>query len=385
MTELLNLPNKFPQNLAKMKILIPVLGFGKAGGYRVLSKLANELIRLGHSVEFLCTDNSKNPYFPTLASIKWIDKKGRITINKNKTNKKENAFSIQKKLTKALSKMPKDEYDVIIANHSLTTLPIKRAGLIHKTIYYVQAYEPDLYILSGGLKNEIISYLSSLSYKMKLFTVVNAEKYLKYKSLTASKVLYPGIDFNLFYPKDEKLLNQNKEKIIIGTVGRSEIYKGTRYIVEAFKKLKKKYSSIQLYVAFGNPADFKDEDDIFCYQPDGDEALGNFYRSLDYYFCAGYTQLGAFHYPVVEAMSCGVPVITTHYYPANSSNSWIVAPNNFEKLVEGFEMAQSDPYLKEKKIQQALIDVKQFEWASIGQRLNDYIQEFINTQSLMKF
>lgn len=367
-----------------MKILIPILGFGRAGGYRVLSKLADELILLGHSVDFLCPYKSENPYFPTNATIKWIGEKGLITENKPEVSKKANALSIQKNLTNALRKIPKDEYNVIIANHSLTTLPIKKAGLINKTLYYVQAYEPDLYILSGGLKNKVLSYLSGLSYKMNLFTIVNAEIYLKYKKLAASKILYPGVDFNLFYPKDKDSPTQTENKIILGTVGRSEPYKGTRYILEAYNKLKNKYPQIQLYVAFGNPEDFKNEKDIFCFQPHGDEELGSFYRSLDYYICAGYTQLGAFHYPVVEAMSCGITVITTKYYPANSFNAWLTEPQNVEQIVTEFELAQSNPILKEEKIQKALNDVKQFEWAKVGKQLNNYIEELVNSKSLTK-
>ncbi len=361
-----------------MKILIPVLGFGNAGGYRVLSKLANELIFIGHKVEFLCSDESQIPYFPTLAVIKWIDAKGSITLDKKEKKKKENAFSIQRKLTKALSKMPKNDYDIIIANHSLTTLPIKRAGLKEKTLYYVQAYEPDFYNLSGGIKNKILAYISGLSYKMKLYTIVNAEIYLKYKKLKASGILYPGIDFNLFYPEKTKLKTKSKTKIIIGTVGRSEPYKGTRYIVESFKQLKKKYPEIQLHVAFADPADFKNEEDIYCPQPHGDKALGNFYRALDYYICAGYTQLGAFHYPVAEAMSCGIPVITTEYYPANKTNAWITPAKDVKKIIEIFELAQNNPLLKNQKMEQALNDVKQFEWAVVGEKLNYYIEELVH-------
>ena len=367
-----------------MKILIPILGFGRAGGYRVLSKLADELIHLGHSVDFLCPLANQKPYYPTIAKIKWIDKKGFITENKNEANRKESAISIQKNLAKALCKMPKDAYDVIIANHSLTTLSIKKASLVSKTLYYVQAYEPDLYILSGGLKSKILFYLSGLSYKMKLFTVVNAEVYLKYKKLTASRVLYPGIDFNLFYPKEKTLRCQNENKIIIGTIGRAESYKGTRYILDAYHKLKNKYPEIQLHIAFGNPQDFKNYEDIFCFKPNGDKELGDFYRSLDYYFCAGYTQLGAFHYPVAEAMSCGVPVITTHYYPANNFNAWLSAPQNVEQIIAAFELAKKDSYLKEKKVEQALEDVKQFEWAKVGKQLNNYIDELVNRQIINK-
>lgn len=362
-----------------MRILIPVLNFGKSGGNRVLSKIADELIYLGHSVDFMSSERSGEPYFPTAASIKWVNGKGEIVKNNLKdSSTKDSAISIQHKLTKALKKLPKDSYDVIIANHSLTTLPIKKAGLTHKTIYYVQAYEPDFYKLLGGIKNRILAHFSEKSYKMNLFTVVNTENYFNYKKLKSSRVLYPGVDFNHFYPKVKKNASENNNKIIIGTIGRTEPYKGTQYIIEAFKILKKKYPSIELHLAFSDPKDFKNCDGIFCFKPNGDEHLGNFYRSLDYYICAGYVQLGAFHYPVAEAMSCGVSVITTSYYPANETNAWMTIPQKAEDIVKQFELAQSNPTLKEEKIKQAMNDVTQFSWRKVGEKFNGYINEFIN-------
>ncbi len=364
-----------------MRILIPVLNFGKSGGNRVLSKIADELIYLGHSVDFMSSEKSNEPYFPTSASIKWINDKGEnVKSNSTTSSVKDSAISIQHKLTKALKKLPKDSYDVIIANHSLTTLAIKRAGLSHKTLYYVQAYEPDLYKLLGGVKNKILAYFSEKSYKMNLFTVVNSENYFNYKKLKSSRVLYPGVDLIHFYPKVKNPISENDNKIIIGTVGRVESYKGTRYIIEAFKILKRKYPYVELHLAFSDPKDFRDCDGIFCFKPNGDEHLGNFYRSLDYYICAGYVQLGAFHYPIVEAMSCGVSVITTSYYPAKENNAWITAPQRAEEIVKQFELAENNPHLREKKINQALRDVKQFAWSEVGEKFNSYLKEFINSK-----
>jgi len=362
-----------------MKILIPVLGFGRAGGYRVLSKLADELIKLRHSVKFICPDGSEDPYFPTLAKILWIDSKGLLSPDKKKSPKKENVFSIQQKLTQALRKIPQSSYDVIIANHSLTTLPIRRAGLVHKTLYYVQAYEPEFYG-SSGIKNRILAYLSNRSYKMNLFTVVNGQTYLNYKELKSSRVLYPGIDFDLFYPNAKKLLEEKERPIIIGTIGRKERNKGTRYIVEAFQKIKKNFPNVELHIAFGEPLEFTDQKDIHCFQPHGDQALGNFYRSLDYYICAAYVQIGAFHYPVVEAMSCGASVITTQYYPSNEANAWIIKKlQDADDIVSTFEKAYTSPLLKQQKLKQSLIDVRQFEWSAVGKKLNGYIHELVNS------
>ena len=360
-----------------MKILIPILCFDRTGGYRVLSKLADELIFLGHDVFFLCPNKSDLPYFPTSAKILWVDKNGKTIASRDESGKKENAISIQQKLTKALRSDLADSFHIIIANHSLTTLPIKRARLLYKTIYYVQAYEPE-YFNTKSFKSRFLCYFSELSYGMKLLTVVNAEPYRNYKKLKASRVLYPGVDFKLFYPKEKRIFPKD-HKIIIGTIGRSEIHKGTRYIVDAFKKLSKKYSNVELHIAYGNEEDFRDCTNIFCVQPNGDKALGDFYRSLNYYVCAGYVQLGAFHYPVVEAMSCGVSVITTEYFPASESNAWLIKKlQNSDEIANQFELAHTKFQLRENKIQQALIDVKQFDWKQIGMQLNKYIEELKN-------
>lgn len=359
-----------------MKILIPVLGFGRAGGYRVLSQLANELIKLGHDVEFLCPDESDPPYYPTNARVSWVNEKGLRLTENNESIKKTGAFAIQTKLTRALKRIPKNSYDIIIANHSLTTLPVIIAGLKDKTLYYVQAYEPEFYNLSGGVKNKILSYLSGLSYKMNLFTIVNGKTYLNYKKLRATKILYPGIDFNLFYPGNIAP-KKSTETIIIGTIGRLESFKGTRYVIDAYKILKKKYSNVQLYVGFGNPDDFLNEEGISCFQPHGDKELGKFYRSLDYYLCGANVQLGAFHYPVAEAMCSGVSVITTQYYPANEANAWIVEPFSSGEFIKAFELAQDNYSLRKKKIQQGLEDTRQFDWQLVGKRLDEYMIEFI--------
>ena len=366
-----------------MRIVIPVLNFGKSGGYRVLSKIADELICLGHTVRFMSPETSALPYFPTKADIFWVNKDGEIVERSEyEKRKKDSGFYIFLKLFLGLKKLNKDSYDVIIANHSLTAFIIKCAGLKNKSIYYVQAYEAELLSVADGLKNKVLAYFYSLSYKMNFFTIVNAKIYLNYKKLKASRVLYPGVDFDLFYP-DKKNPSQEK-KIIIGTIGRLEKFKGTSFVVDAFKELKKKYPELQLHMAFADSNDFKQDKDIYCFHPKNDSKLADFYRSLDFYICAGYIQLGAFHYPVVEAMSCGIPVITTQYYPANETNAWMIRPKNKEDFVSQFELAMNNRLLKEKKIEQALDDVKQFDWKVVGKKLENYLNDFLQLENQNK-
>ncbi|HRD56461.1 MAG TPA: glycosyltransferase family 4 protein [Ferruginibacter sp.] len=363
-----------------MKIIIPVLGFGKSGGNRVLSKLADELIKLGHEVSFLSPSNCDEPYFPTLANILWIDKKGNIVNSRTLTEKSPGFFSNLLRLTKGLKKLPADGFDIVLANHSITTIPVKLAGLLKKTVYYVQAYEPEYYNYLPGFRNKILKLISRYSYTLPIFTIVNAEVYTSYKNIRSNRVLYPGIDFNYFYPK--KTEKTSTEKIVIGTVGRMEKYKGTHHVLEAFNSIKKQFKHVELLVAFGSPTDFIGINGVTCVFPDGDEALGNYYRSLDYYFCAGNIQLRAFHYPVAEALSCAVPVITTNYFPASEKNSWIVDPGNAGFLVEAFHNSLHNNEETRKKIDCGILDMQDFDWKQVGEKMDRFLLEFVKLNQI---
>ena len=364
-----------------MKILIPVLGFGRAGGYRVLSRFADELIALGHGVDILCPEGSESPYFPTQATILRAGIDGIVTPGEARKAVVENAFSIQRKLSKALKNIPDEAYDIVLANHSLTVNPIISGGWKFKTLYYVQAYEPEMFSIMGGIKNTILGFIARRSYERGLFTVVNAEVYLNYKNLSAKRVLYPGIDMDVFYPEVHRA---PKRKIIIGTIGRAERFKGTKYVLQAFKMLRQQFDNVELHIAFADAADFEATEGLHTVQPHGDKALGAYYRSLDYYFCASYFQLGAFHYPVAEAMRCAVPVITTSYYPANEENAWLVRSKNAKDFVDQFNRAQVNPVLKSKKVEQALADVQQFNWKVSVQKLVEYMQELTAAKQAVK-
>ena len=65
-----------------MRILVPILSFGRAGGYRVLSELANNWVSRNHDVDFLSPDSSDEPYFPTKAEIRWVNGEGVVSAQR---------------------------------------------------------------------------------------------------------------------------------------------------------------------------------------------------------------------------------------------------------------------------------------------------------------
>lgn len=351
-----------------MKIIIPIVGsFGKSGGFRVLSQLANYWIKDGHKVIFLSYINAVDPYFPTNAEILYYDNSGDVKEQKDNNHPKAflGVFQLRNALKKALNRL---EADIVLANHCLTAQPVKKSSINARKFYYIQAYEPDFYY-HKTIKDFIFKRISKKSYKLGLEIIVNASMYKNYKEIKTDKVIFPGLDLDVFKPLT---INKDSNKIILGTIGRLEEHKGTMYVVEAFKMLRKKLGDkIELHIGFGEKH-LEDVEGIKVLFPNGDQKLAQYYNSLDFYICAGTIQLEAIHYPIIESMACGVPVITTGYYPSNDDNSIIVPIKDSISLEKAVIAAINEPEAVELRNEVASNSVKQFDWNTISQNMINY-------------
>jgi len=355
-----------------MRIIIPLLGpFGKAGGFRVLSNLANHWIDAGHKVSFLSYVNTDPPYFPTKANILYYNKNGKL-ISKTQTDTSKallGMLQLRRSLKKVLDIC---EADIVLANHCFTALPIKQSKIKAKKFYYVQAYEPEYYY-KNTLKDFIFKKISKNSYNLGLDIIVNAEMYKDYKNLKSTKVVFPGMDLEIFQPNESKETSNTQKKIILGTIGRLEAYKGTNYVLEAFKILRNELGDcVELHVGFGEKV-MEITEGVKVMFPNGDKGLADYYRSLDVYICAGIVQLDAIHYPILESMACKVPVITTGYYPATDENAYLVPIKDVEAIKNKvLEVVMS--HKNQNKIEKAYADIKQFDWNHIANKMLNYFE-----------
>ena len=351
-----------------MKIIIPILGFGRAGGYRVLSQLANEWIKQGHEVDFLCPDSSDEPYFPTSAGIVWVDGAGNITKVRAVIAKPSGWYHI-KSLYRGLKGIG-FKYDVIFANHSLTAWPVALASCDKaRKVYYVQAYEPEYYTDTKTMKGYLVAIVSTLSYHLPLKRIVNAPIYFYYKNLRASQFVPPGLDLTIFKPCE---INQNLENattIVVGCIGRHEPGKGTIFVLRAFEELYKRDSRFLLRVAYGNlPVDWQHEQ-CEVVVPKNDRELADSYRSLDILVAPGTVQHGAPHYPVLEAGACGVAVVTTGYMGATPETAWIVRNKDIVEIVESIlDIASHDKQRIEKRANY-LNEAEHYSWEHVSGKM----------------
>ncbi len=349
-----------------MNILIPILGFGKAGGYRVLSNLASEWTKLGHNVNFLVPETSPPPYFPTDAAIVTSNRSGDVSEYYAESSAR--SISALDNLLSLYSGVKKigENYDVILANQSFTPWPIwlarpRKAALF----YYIQAYEPEYY----QLEKKWLSWLvAKLSYKLPFITIVNSGIYVDYKGVRSVGVVPPGLDFNIYRTKDRPKDLRSADQIIVGTIGRSEPSKGTIYALEGFAKANQLDGRLKLKVAYGNLPEHWSHQDCSVIIPRNDHELADYYRSLDVLLAPCTTQKGAPHYPVMEAMACGVAVVTTGYIPADYRNSWIVANQSPDSISDAIlELSRGNDHID--KVATASKDIESFSWPIVAQSM----------------
>lgn len=354
-----------------MKIIIPLaVNFGFQGGFRVLSNLANSWIDSGHDVNFLVYQKFVSTYFPTQANILKYDSVGNL-INENESKKDSNylgTLQLRWAMKKALNKL---SADIVLATQCYSAGPVFKSVIDAKKFYYIQAYEPEFYN-DFSLKNIIYKYIAKKSYSYPLEKIVNSQMYFNYKEIKADKVVLPGLDFELFFPKKDSFTS--KSKYIIGTIGRLEKIKGTQYILDAFIKLREKFQDkIELIIAFGDDS-WNQLDGVKVIKPNGDSELGEYYRSIDVYICAGTFQLEAVHYPVIEAMASKTPVISTGYYPTNEDNSLLIETKSSMAIVNAVEEIINDPDETENRANRALLSIEEFRWDFVSKKMLDYFK-----------
>jgi len=304
------------------RVIIPILDFAPFGGVRVLSRLATEWSLQGLDVTLLTHVSSDKPYFPTQARVVYVGNSGRPAAHPEVPNTgRVHPFVKMRALRIALSREEIGN-GVALANHNLTAYPVAAATGIGKRIYYIQAYEPELYPSGRRVGKTVHRQLARWSYRLPLQHVVNSPLYFSNPALRARQWVPPGIDLQVFHPAEQPRTGQRN---VLGCIGRRESEKGTADVLQAFLQLRQRGVDAVLKVAYGSvPDDLLRRGDIEIVVPENDVELANYYRSLDVLVAPGHIQLGAFHYPVLEGMACGIPVVHTGYSPGTKENSWIV-------------------------------------------------------------
>ena len=191
------------------------------------------------------------------------------------------------------------------------------------------------------------------------------DSFLKNKDI---RLIYNGIDLETFKKTDksearkELGLPQDKKIILFSADGGvKNPFKGGEFVFQAFEKLKNRYDI--LFLNIGGEGKQKSKNWLdFGYVKDT-QIMAKLYSAADIYLFP--TLAETFGMTIVEAMSCGLPVVTfeTGGVPEiveNNKTGFVVKYKNGEMLTNALEKLLDDDNLREKMAENAVEASKKF-------------------------
>lgn len=180
------------------------------------------------------------------------------------------------------------------------------------------------------------------------------------------KVVYCGVDQSIYKPIE----HEPNAKLRIGYFGGFDGRKNAELIVKSFSELVKRRSDVELHMVGGgrNLERFRSMNipNAYFQLPLPDEKMVEFINSLDIFVYP--TLAEGFGLPVVEAMACGVPVVTSDVttMPEIVGKYGLMVEPSMSPLCEAIEKLADDESLREKYGNLSLERASQLSWKNAG-------------------
>lgn len=192
-------------------------------------------------------------------------------------------------------------------------------------------------------------------------------------------VITDGIDLEKFYPINlERLANSENRPIRIGWVGNSNWvnntmdYKGLNTIIKpSVEQLKQEGFNIELFTS----------DRMDKLIPINE--MVNYYAQIDIYICASIAE--GTPNPVLEAMACGIPIITTDVGIVNEAlgekqRKFILKDRSTEELKEKIRAILLNKSILQELSNENLESIKKWEWKYKARDFKKFILNSYNSK-----
>lgn len=187
---------------------------------------------------------------------------------------------------------------------------------------------------------------------------------MKYTDIPEEKlhVTYNGMDFKEFYPLKKK---ENK-KLKIGYMGGLDGRKNAKLLVDIFEDLVKQRDDIELHVGGSgrNLEEFRSRNikNAKFYGRIPDNEANKFLNSLDIFVFPSLDE--GFGFPPLEAMTCGVPVVSSNKasMPEVVGNGGLLASPNKKEMKELILKLIDSKTLRKKYSRLGIENSKKFTW-----------------------
>ena len=330
------------------KITFPLEGFNLGGGIRIVIQVANALAKKGHRVRIVVPDYAAIPPFKLDDSVQLEIKRTRgakllrkvyYLLNLSLTSTRETDICFATGF--------KTSYYVCLSKW----LRFSRARLA----YLVQHYEALSHAGTGGVRTRVLSFLARLSYRLPLKRIV-VSHWVKDMIADENAVLIRcGIDLSTFRPGNGT--RKDAADFVVGTIAGGSVWKGYRVFLDAMNQMSDEHKrNMKVIVATPFQVGLPSGVAAQLLKPAFDGELASFYRSCDVFVCS--SLLEGFGLPGLEAMACGVAVITTacggvsEY--ASNSNCLMVSPGDSRAIAESIVKLRENCSLRSRLRENAL-------------------------------
>ena len=188
-----------------------------------------------------------------------------------------------------------------------------------------------------------------------------------------AEIVTPGVDQNIFKP----IQRAGDRLPLIGVMGRRVKMKGTAEALEALNIIFGKGFQFILRVFTQEKLSLeKAEFPLEIVSPPDDRALADMLAECSLFVSASWHE--GFYLPALEAMACGVPVVTTdsggvREYAVEGKNCLMTPPKNPRKLAEAVEKMLLNSELSFKLAEEGIRTASKFSWDSSVDKIENII------------
>ncbi len=343
----------------------------RTGGIRALVEVANGLNKRGHECTIILPQGTKTIPYDTQARIVEVGPSIPYIPNlRNFVNIRLLRYFIP-------------PADVLIASSWRSAFPVyhsaKKQGAIG--LWYIQADERLL--LPSNRIGKAKKRMVEEAYRLPLRWIINSS-WLAQKMETefhhSGVVVNPGVDTETFTQQRVKVhLKRDSDPYTIISIGRSIPIKGLPDLLEALRIVTQQ-KDIRLVLLSAENLDITAPFPVQVINPGSDREIATWYHSSDLFVYPSWYE--GFGLPPLEAMACGIPVVTTdcggvREYAIHQHNALITPIRDPQSLATAILSILSNPQLANRLATHGIETAVKFTWDQAAAKFERALFDFL--------